>query len=550
MRFKKNITLNENKDVYQPGTYISFNLPKKKLDLHSLSLNYIANPANAEHIIAFLESSSLDFPTQTNTGTAAAPTMTSVVDDTRNTIEIQAHGYPSTGEIVRYSVDKDASGFKNPPIAPLVDGGIYIVAEEDVDNVTVYNYPTNNTTPVEITLQQTGVGTHTFTKLTRSYRTIRRFLPRLSSCIIDELIVKLDNKVVQHLREYNTLAAILNDIQKEYDDIDSTSSDSVQNLFLNASSGFVANNSKIQSVARNNMNTVTKYFNTSAKTYFIDKFLGFLGEGNRYFDATDKDIQIMIKLAPPNILYKGISGFPVYLTQTDAADNALAFAPDYELLSISASIDVLDDIPQMSDFVYKDYVYHEGMYLADNKRYTTRVSLEKPVEWVLGTFKRPDYKEDQELQLMHCNPLVSKFGAMIKDSLTLDDINTQTPNTLTFSYEISKIQKDPYILNSSVYFSHQGDAVKYCRYRYNNTDLTPQLDVISCYRETKKCFNTDFKRVQSIFQFESDFFANAVRVDDTSSTYKTIEWEVDIDSLKSNNKGGYPMLFVCTSGKL
>jgi hypothetical protein len=240
----------------------------------------------------------------------------------------------------------------------------------------------------------------------------------------------------------------------------------------------------------------------------------------------------------------------VYLTQTDAAGNALAFASDYELSSISASIDVLDDIPKMSDFVYKDYVYHEGMYLADNKRYTTRVSLEKPVEWVLGTFKRPDYKEDQELQLMHCNPLVSKFGAMIKDSLTLDDINKQTPNTLTFSYEISKIQKDPYILNSSVYFSHQGDAVKYCRYRYNNTDLTPQLDVISCYRETKKCFNTDFKRVQSIFQFESDFFANAVRVDDTSSTYKTIEWEVDIDSLKSNNKGGYPMLFVCTSGKL
>jgi hypothetical protein len=546
MRFKKNITLNENKDVYQPGTYISFNLPKKKLDLHSLSLNYIANPANAEHIIAFLESSSLDFPTQTNTGTAGAPVMTSVVDSTANTIEIQAHGFPATRTIVRYSVDTNAS----PPIAPLVDGGIYFVEATDADNIRVYTYPTNNTAAVEITLQQTGIGTHRFTTLTRSFRTIRRFLQRLSSCIIDELIVKLDNKVVQHLREYNTLAAILNDIHKEYDNIDSTSSDSVQNLFLNTTSGFITNNSKIQSVSRPNINIVPKYYNTSARTYFIDKFLGFLGEGDRYFDATDKDIQILIKLAPSNILYKGISGFPVYLTQTDAAGNALAFASDYELSSISASIDVLDDIPKMSDFVYKDYVYHEGMYLADNKRYTTRVSLEKPVEWVLGTFKRPDYKEDQELQLMHCNPLVSKFGAMIKDSLTLDDINKQTPNTLTFSYEISKIQKDPYILNSSVYFSHQGDAVKYCRYRYNNTDLTPQLDVISCYRETKKCFNTDFKRVQSIFQFESDFFANAVRVDDTSSTYKTIEWEVDIDSLKSNNKGGYPMLFVCTSGKL
>jgi hypothetical protein len=469
--------------------------------------------------------------------------MESIVDTTKNVLMIPGNAIPTGGAYVKYQTNG------NPRIAPMQNDGVYyLIPQTDPDELKVYSTTTNNLVGAEITLTKSGTGEHTFILLSKTNRTIRRFFPRLSSGIIDELIVKIDNQVVQHIKEYNTLQAILNDIQKEHDDIDSTTNDTVQNLFL-STTGFVANNSKIQSVVRP-ATVVSKYFDANKKTFFISKWLGFLGEGNRFFDATDKDIQITIKLAPGNILYRGVNSDGLFFTQTDASGNPYEFSPSYELYNIFACIDVLDEIPQVSDYVYKDYIYHQGMYLPTSKKYSTRFSVEKPVEWVLGTFKHPDYKSDQELQLMHCHTNTAKFGPLLKSTLSIDDINTQVPHTLTYSYDISKLQKDPYILNNSVYFSHQGDAIKYCRYRWNGADLTPQLDVISCYNETKKCFNSDFKKVSSIFNFESDFFVNAIRVDDTSSTYKTIEWEVDIDILKSNNKGGYPMLFACTTNKL
>ena len=52
MRFKKRIDLNELKSEYQPNSYISFNLPRGKLDLSTLSMYYTpqAVPANGERL--------------------------------------------------------------------------------------------------------------------------------------------------------------------------------------------------------------------------------------------------------------------------------------------------------------------------------------------------------------------------------------------------------------------------------------------------------------------------------------------------------------------
>ena len=46
MRYKKHIDLNELKSEYSPNNIISFNLPRAKVDLHSLSMYYTGNPAN------------------------------------------------------------------------------------------------------------------------------------------------------------------------------------------------------------------------------------------------------------------------------------------------------------------------------------------------------------------------------------------------------------------------------------------------------------------------------------------------------------------------
>jgi hypothetical protein len=49
--------------------------------------------------------------------------------------------------------------------------------------------------------------------------------------------------------------------------------------------------------------------------------------------------------------------------------------------------------------------------------------------------------------------------------------------------------------------------------------------------------------------FEENFFINAVRLDDVSTDFKKIDWEVEIDPTKFN-VGGTPMLFYCFKNKI
>lgn len=544
MRYKKSILPNELNDVYHPKTQFSITLPRKKLDLNTFTLYYNGNPAVSEHIITFNTTASI-INVPTNVGTTATPI--NAVDTTQNTITIIGHGITATIAHVIYNRNG------HTPINPLVDGNRYILKRVDANTVEVLNPLVSHTySQTPIGLNSTGgAGTHSFTLMDRYFKTIPRHFPRLSSCILSQVSIAIDNKTVQILNEYNTLQAILNDIQKEYDDIHSTSSDSIQNTVLNG--GVLKMSSKILPYSKTSSEN-NKYFSPNKNSYFISNWLGFLGEGSRYFDATDKEVKITFTLAPPSILYKGLPSDDEYsIPHQYSTTNTTpySYASDYEIYDVKATIDVLDDIPAIDNFVFKDYNVQQGSYLANNKKCLTSLSIDKPVEYVLGTFKQPNYLTfDTELQLMHCNTNVAKFGEKLKSELTIDDINSSTPKDMAFSYEIAKLQKDPYVLNSSYWFSHSGDGVLFTKFKYNTFDITPQMDLISCYNETKKCFNTDFKRVQSILGFESDFFVNAVRVDDNSSTYKTLEWEVEVDTSKSNTKGGVPMLFCCYQNKL
>ena len=96
------------------------------------------------------------------------------------------------------------------------------------------------------------------------------------------------------------------------------------------------------------------------------------------------------------------------------------FTTDYELYDIKATIDVLDDIPANDTFLFRDYYLQEGSYVASNKKCLTMINIDKPVEWVLGTFKQPEYRtSDTGLQLMHANSDTAKFGESIMNKLTL-----------------------------------------------------------------------------------------------------------------------------------
>ena len=449
-----------------------------------------------------------------------------------------AHGLTNDTEVIYRNAGLGTN------VSPLTNNSTYYVIKVDDNNIGLADLPGG--LQLDFTVARSHTETHTLSKVQRYPRMIRRFLPRLSSSVIQELIVKVDNNVYK-IDEYNTLYAILNDIYNEYDDIDSTAQDTVQEHNL-STTGTIANISRIQ--AANRPGTfLDKYLSTNKKTYFVNKFLGFLGQGNRYLDTTDKDVQITIRLAPSHILYRGVNSIdPV----TSANYHVRAeFPPDYVLTNIHATVDVLDNMPAPpSDYVFSDYRFIKGAYLSDNKKSLTHFQIDKPVEWVLGTFSHPLRYTDTELQLQHCNTNVAKFGSLLKNTLTIDDINAKTPNSLLYSYEVSKFQKDPYLLNSSSYFIRSGEGIRFCRYRLNKYDVTPQLDHIACYDEVKKCFGSAYKKVTSVLSFESDFFCNAIRLDDTSSELKDIEWEVEIDPNKINNIGGFPMLFCCFKNKL
>ena len=532
MRFKKRIDLNEIKSEYQPNTYISFNLPRKKLDLHSLSLYYTGNPAVYSHVAASGAITAFE--------TFTASSRTNILLFANSRMTFYNHNL-YTGLKVTYH----SNG--GNPVAPMVNGTDYWVIKIDDDNIRLATSEANALAGNFLAFTARGTGTaHTLEYATGDFKTINRFFPRLSSSIIQEMTVKIKNDttqdtVTQYIQEYNMLYAILNDIYKEYDDIDSTSQDTVQEHYID-NSGYIANVSKLQAVPRA-QTYVEKYSDANKRKFYIDNFLGFLGQGNRYIDATNMDIQVTIKLAPPNILYRGIQSVP-------GVANLVTYEPDYRLSDVYATVDVCDEIPMASEFVYKDYQYIQGTYLPDNKRVLTSFQSHKPIEWVLGTFANQDRFVDSELQLMHANTDEAKFGLLMRPNIDITNLNDKVPNELLYSYEVAKFQKDPYLLNSSIYFDRQGKGIRWCRYRNNSYDLTPMQDIIACYNETKKCFSSDYKKVCSVYSFEENFFANAVRLDDTSSELKNIEWEVEINPSATNTSGGTPMLFCCFMNKL
>lgn len=532
MRFKKRIDLNQLKNEYYPNSQISFNLPRGKLDLATLTMYYTGNPAIYRHAI-----DGVALVKTFNAGSNTVVFTTAATLNPKSSIRIPNHGF-STGDIVKYDSGGDAV------IQGLADATNYSIIKIDDDTLRLAEVATPNT---NITFPNRGTGAnHTLALINpiTGNRTIRRFFPRLSSSIISELSVKYNNEVKQHIQEYNMLNAILNDAQKEYDDIDSDLFDTVQEHTINSTSGKIDNTSKIFAVARDQLFTA-KYSDANKKKFFINKWLGFLNEGNRYIDTTDKDIQVVIKLAPANILYRGVyvNGGP-YTTVVE-------YNPDYILSDIYCTIDVLDDIPtQPSDFVFNDYRYVEGLYLDSNKKSLTTIETNKPVKWVLGTFSNPNRLVDSDLQLSHCNTDITKFGGIMIDTMDLGSLSAKIPHSLLYSYEVGKFQKDPYLLNSSIYFDRQGRGVRFCKYRLNNYDLTPQLDMIACYNEAKHCFDTDYKKVVSLASFEENFFMCAVKLDDTSEEFKKIDFEVDVDPTKGNVTGGTPMLFYCFTNKL
>lgn len=129
---------------------------------------------------------------------------------------------------------------------------------------------------------------------------LKRFMPRLTSSIIDTMTLTKDAEEFQTIKDYNVIFNIINDATNEIDNIDSNRPDTLNYCLIddnnNAKILCDFNNSKIPEVK-----PPLKY------RCFITSFLGFLGEhSSSILDCSKHEYKIAITLAPKYITYRGI----------------------------------------------------------------------------------------------------------------------------------------------------------------------------------------------------------------------------------------------------
>jgi hypothetical protein len=335
----------------------------------------------------------------------------------------------------------------------------------------------------------------------------KRFMPRLSQSIIQELDIHIDNRPVQRIKEYNYLFNILNDGLNEYDDIDGNKTDTIMYSTIDNT---------------NNATSINDlYFGDENKyNYFIDKYIGFLNDV-KILDCRNKTVKVVIKLAPKWITFKGIdfdSG-TVVETYNDYK---------YRIRNVFANIDVISPdefVAKETDIVFEDYKYVEGLK-ETNKNTVLSLKHKGNINYILSSFKDYDAETDTGLQFIGANENETKFG-------TLD---------LTASQEERKIKYNTNLLNNSLYFKRNGLNIKNCQYKLNGQDITPLMSITEIYNLAKKFFG-GMKRVKTIDSFQNDFFCFPIDLGQVpDDMISEIEFAVKADN--NNPNGGTGIMFL------
>ena len=412
----------------------------------------------------------------------------------------------------------------------------YIQRIETDDIKGTYN-PENY---INITLPRRIVDLHTFTVyytgvaqiaagLGVGGHNIKRFFPRLTQNMISTLSIEIEGRQIQKIDEYGYLYNILHDVSRPDEDMNSTHFDTISKHNVATDTGIMVKYSKLQ--ADTNA--------TSPDEFYIDKWLGFLNQGNRYMDCSKKNVKVQIKLAPVSVLYTGIN--------TSGTAAPTLYERNYTLTNVYGTIDILDTMPEPAiSNKFVDYMTIVGYQKTNNKNTQVSFQCDKPISWMLRTFTSPTRTTENGLIMSHCNPNNTTYGELMGDTEVNSIAAFRTrPIQYYYSYELARQYKFPYLLNNSIYFQRTGKGILSCVFNVNGYNITPKLSLLACYKETKKVFESEYKRVISLASFENDFFCNCVNFDDKTNDVKIIKWDVDIDPAKFQ-EGGQPIVFVCT----
>ena len=391
------------------------------------------------------------------------------------------------------------------------------------------------------------------------YRSILRFLPKLSSGVIDEITISRDNKIIQNIKNYNYIDCLLNDLTKDDDDEPQRLyTDTIRKRDIRYVAGVIdgVNQPIIASVTRPQALTTqwweydmgTTSQKTNYDTYFVSKWLGFLNM--RYLDARKNNYTIQIKLAQREIMYNGLYYTDAGITTNVTFDNSTA---RYRVRNPYFIFDVLSEPPTEGfDNMFMHYDSILGYDDYNSKKTCISIETKEPVIYALGTFTKPQSRSTiGHLQMAHVHyDNTTIYGDRITNNVdSFAKITNVQPLDKTYTVKKAIIEGELSILNNSSFFDRCGTAVSSAFFKLNSFKLCPDMNIVDIYNQTKKYLKTDMKRITSVSQFKNNFFAHIIGIDDMSEDYKKIEWNVrhDILSLSTGGiAGGAPMLMICT----
>lgn len=363
---------------------------------------------------------------------------------------------------------------------------------------------------------------------------LKRFMPRLAASIIDTITIYKDHEEIQTIRDYNVIANILNDATKETDDIDSNRPDTLNVSYIDA-------NNAPKMICDFNNGTTPTIINPLKYRFFINNFLGFIGENNRgIIDCSKNIIKISITLAPKYITYRGLKNLTAGILTLET------YPPDYHyhLSNVFANIDVYpDNTPVNNQLTFKHY--HTIRGTKNNTKNTSLLYTHKgKLNYLIGTFVV--YGEnDTGLQLSRCNEDTTTFGNIFLTSYNnVTDLGNNVVTTATVTSERIKKTGVENHLDTSLYFKRAGSNIKSSQYFLNGQAMTPSMDIPQIYNVAKDFFNNQMTRVKSLASFENEFFVFPMIINQKDPDYiSNIEWICTADNRA--NFDAYPVIFLC-----
>lgn len=364
---------------------------------------------------------------------------------------------------------------------------------------------------------------------------LKRFMPRISASIIQELHIIINGENAQIIKEYNLLHNIISDGLNERDPIDGTRYDTINYSGIGNNNTYITECDLVNNIGQTT--TEPLYYD-----YFIVNLMGFLTEGQQFIDCKNNKIQIKIILAPSYISYEGLKkASPTNLT------NAVTYPVNfrYTLKNVYANIDCYNGVTPQKEITFKDYKTNYGAVNDNGKNANLLVHHTGNINYILCTFIDKNRMTSTGLQLQYCNEDVTTFNEkLVLNYPSLASINT-TFSVGVATYEAIKATCSENLLNNSLYFKRNGLSVKSCQLLHNGVNLTPNMNIYQLYLNAKDFFNGAFNRLKSIASFQNEFFIFPYNLTiDDDNFNSEIEWIVNNDDIKADN-GGQPIMFLC-----